>query len=212
MNIRQTFYKNQADTIIANLKKRRIDGFYCPTRKDAVEKAMQLVEKNSSVSFGGSVTLSESGVMAALKAREDITLYDRSKASTPEEIGEIYRKAFSCDSYFMSTNAITLDGELVNIDGNGNRVAALIFGPASVIIVCGMNKVAPNTEAAIARVRNMAAPPNCNRLGRNTPCASAGRCADCLSPDCTCNHTVITRRSGIEGRIKVLLVGEELGY
>lgn len=212
MNPKQTFYEHQANTIIANLKKRQMDGFYCPTCKDAVKTAMELVSTGDSVSFGGSMTLSESGIMDALNAREDITLYDRSKASTPEEIGTIYRKAFSCDTYFMSTNAITLDGELVNTDGNGNRVAALIFGPAQVIIVCGMNKVATDTDAAIARVRNIASPPNCNRLNRKTPCATTGVCADCLSPECICNHTVITRCCGTPHRIKVLLVGEELGY
>lgn len=212
MNPKQTFYEHQANTIIANLKKRQMDGFYCPTCKDAVKTAMELVSTGDSVSFGGSMTLSESGIMDALNAREDITLYDRSKASTPEEISTIYRKAFSCDTYFMSTNAITLDGELVNTDGNGNRVAALIFGPAQVIIVCGMNKVATDTDAAIARVRNIASPPNCNRLNRKTPCATTGVCADCLSPECICNHTVITRRCGTPHRIKVLLVGEELGY
>ena len=127
MNPKQTFYEHQPNTIIANLKKRQMDGFYCPTCKDAVKTAMELVSTGDSVSFGGSMTLSESGIMDALNAREDITLYDRSKASTPEEIGTIYRKAFSCDTYFMSTNAITLDGELVNTDGNGNRVAALMW-------------------------------------------------------------------------------------
>lgn len=212
MTPKQTFYENQANTIIENLKKRQIEGYYCPTCTDAVKKAMELVPANSSVTFGGSMTLTESGVMPALQSREDITFYDRSKASTPEEIQKIYRQAFSCDYYFMSTNAITLDGELVNIDGNGNRVAALVFGPSNVIIICGMNKVSVNTEEAIARVRNIAAPPNCNRLGRKTPCSVTGVCGDCLSPDCVCNHTVITRRSGAKGRIKVLLVGEELGY
>ena len=212
MSPKQTFYEHQANTIIANLKKRQMDGFYCPTCEDAVKKAMELVSTGDSVSFGGSMTLSESGIMDALNAREDITLYDRSKASTPEEIGTIYRKAFSCDTYFMSTNAVTLDGELVNTDGNGNRVAALIFGPAQVIIVCGMNKVATDTDASNARVRNIASPPNCNRLNRKTPCATTGVCADCHSPECICNHTVITRRCGTPHRIKVLLVGEELGY
>ena len=198
MNPKQTFYEHQANTIIANLKKRQMDGFYCPTCEDAVKKAMELVASGDSVSFGGSMTLFESGIMDALTAREDITLYDRSKASTPEEVGDIYRKAFSCDTYFMSTNAITLD--------------ALIFGPSQVIIICGMNKVATDTDAAIARVRNIASPPNCNRLNKKTPCATTGTCADCLSPECICNHTVITRRCGTPHRIKVLLVGEELGY
>lgn len=212
MTPKQTFYENQANTIIENLKKRQMEGYYCPTSADAVKKAMELIPANSKVTFGGSMTLNESGIMEALQSREDLTLYDRSKASTPEEVQKIYRQAFSCDYYFMSTNAITLNGELVNIDGNGNRVAALIFGPSNVILVCGMNKVSVNTEDAIARVRNIASPPNCNRLDRKTPCAATGKCADCLSPDCICNHTVITRRSGAPGRIKVLLVGEELGY
>ena len=131
MNPKQTFYEHQANTIIANLKKRQMDGFYCPTCEDAVKKAMELVASGDSVSFGGSMTLFESGIMDALTAREDITLYDRSKASTPEEVGDIYRKAFSCDTYFMSTNAITLDGELVNIDGNGNRVSRPDFRPVT---------------------------------------------------------------------------------
>lgn len=212
MTPKETFYKNQAKTIIENLKKRQMEGYYCPTRADAVQKAMELVAKDSSVTFGGSMTLSEAGIMDALHNRDDITLYDRSKAATPEEVQKIYREAFFCDYYFMSTNAITLDGELVNIDGNGNRVAALVFGPANVIIVCGMNKISTDIDEAIARVRNIAAPPNCNRLDRKTPCAVTGKCGDCLSPDCICNHTVITRRSGTPGRIKVLFVGEELGY
>lgn len=212
MTPKETFYKNQAKTIIENLKKRQMEGYYCPTRADAVQKAMELVAKDSSVTFGGSMTLSEAGIMDALHNRDDITFYDRSKAATPEEVQKIYREAFFCDYYFMSTNAITLDGELVNIDGNGNRVAALVFGPANVIIVCGMNKISTDIDEAIARVRNIAAPPNCNRLDRKTPCAITGKCGDCLSPDCICNHTVITRRSGTPGRIKVLFVGEELGY
>lgn len=212
MTPKETFYKNQAKTIIENLKKRQMEGYYCPTRADAVQKAMELVAKDSSVTFGGSMTLSEAGIMDALHNRDDITFYDRSKAATPEEVQKIYREAFFCDYYFMSTNAITLDGELVNIDGNGNRVAALVFGPANVIIVCGMNKISTDIDEAIARVRNIAAPPNCNRLDRKTPCAITGKCGDCLSPDCICNHTVITRRSGTPGRIKVLFIGEELGY
>ena len=175
MSPKQTFYEHQANTIIANLKKRQMDGFYCPTCEDAVKKAMELVSTGDSVSFGGSMTLSESGIMDALNAREDITLYDRSKASTPEEIGTIYRKAFSCDTYFMSTNAVTLDGELVNTDGNGNRVAALIFGPAQVIIVCGMNKVATDTDAAIARVRNIASPPDRKSTRLNSSHSHASR-------------------------------------
>lgn len=212
MTPKETFYENQAKTIIENLKKRQMEGFYCSTKEDAKKKVLELIPSGSSVAHGGSMTLAECGITEAVSSRDDLTFYDRGKASTPEEVGEIYRKAFSCDTYLMSTNAITLDGELVNIDGNGNRVAALIFGPASVLVVCGMNKAAVDVKSAIERVRNFASPPNCNRLNRKTPCAVTGTCADCLSPDSICAQMVITRKSMTPGRIKVLLVGEELGY
>ena len=116
------------------------------------------------------------------------------------------------DYFLMSSNAITLDGELVNIDGHSNRVACLCCGPKNVIVIAGMNKVVSNVEEGVDRVHNFAAPPNTVRLNKNTPCAQTGRCADCYSPDCICSQIVITRRSSIPNRIKVILVGEELGY
>ncbi len=212
MNPKQTFYETQAKTIIKNLEKRNMKGYYCPAKEDAVKTAMTLTAEHSTVSFGGSMSLSESGIMDALKARTDIRLIDRGLAKTPEEVKQAYRDAFSADTYFMSTNAITLDGQLVNIDGNGNRVAALIYGPDQVIIIAGMNKAVPAVEDAVRRVHNMATPPNCIRLNKKTPCAAAGVCADCLGKDCICSQTVITRRSQTPDRIKVILVGEELGY
>ncbi len=212
MSPKNTYYKNVATTIINNLKKRQMDGFYFETAKEAVEKANSYLNEGCTVSYGGSMTLSESGMLASLQNNASITLFDRSKATSPEETTEIYHKALSADYYFMSTNAITTDGELINVDGNGNRVAALIYGPKTVFVLVGMNKVCRNEQDALLRVHNTASPMNCNRLEKQTPCAATGICADCLSPDCICNQTVITRRSGIPGRIKVLLIGEELGY
>lgn len=212
MEPKQSFYETQAKTIIKQLEKRRMEGRYCPTREDAVKTAMALTAADTTVSFGGSMTLAETGILDALRQRDDIRLIDRSLAKTPEEIKQAYRDSFSAHTYFMSTNAITLDGQLVNIDGNGNRVAALIYGPDQVIVVAGMNKVAATIDDALRRVRNIASPPNCIRLHKNTPCAATGMCAECLGDDCICSQTVITRRSGIVGRIKILLVGEELGY
>lgn len=212
MEPKQSFYETQAKTIIKQLEKRRMEGRYCPTREDAVKTAMALTAADTAVSFGGSMTLAETGILDALRQRDDIRLIDRSLAKTPEEIKQAYRDSFSAHTYFMSTNAITLDGQLVNIDGNGNRVAALIYGPDQVIVVAGMNKVAATIDDALRRVRNIASPPNCIRLHKNTPCAATGMCAECLGDDCICSQTVITRRSGIVGRIKILLVGEELGY
>ncbi len=212
MDAKLTFYEIQATTIIRNLEKRRMKGYFCPTSEDAVKTAMELTAADSTISFGGSMSLLESGVLKALRARTDIRLIDRSLAKSEDEVKQAYRDSFSADTYFMSTNAITLDGQLVNTDGNGNRVAALAYGPDQVIILAGMNKAVPTVEDAIRRIHNIASPPNCIRLNKNTPCANSGVCHECLGDDCICSQTVITRRSGIQDRIKVILVGEELGY
>lgn len=212
MNPKQTYYKIQAETIIKNLEKRQMSGYYCAEKEEAVKTAMSLTKPGTTVSFGGSMTLIESGAMDALKNRSDIHLIDRSLAKSPEEIKQAYRDSFCADTYFMSSNAITADGQLVNIDGNGNRVAALIYGPDQVVILAGMNKIVSTVEDAVRRVRNFATPPNCIRLSKQTPCAATGVCGDCFSNDCICNQIVITRRSGTPGRIKVILIGEELGY
>ena len=212
MTPKQQYYENTAKTILKSFDKRGFEGCYCATAKEAVEKALNYIKPGMQISFGGSMSLVESQMLDTLKERNDITLLDRSTAQTPEDVKDIYHKALSCDCYFMSTNAITLDGELVNTDGSGNRVAALIYGPENVIIIAGMNKVSSNLEEAHLRVKNVASPPNCIRLNRNTPCAATGKCHDCFSDDCICSHTVVTRRSPIKGRIKIILVGEELGY
>ena len=211
MNIKKEYYKNLANTVLKNFEKRHIEGHYCDSVDEAKELALSLVPNGSSASFGGSVTLGETGVLAALRAREDITLFDRDTANNPDEVKKIMHDALSCDYYFMSSNAITVDGELVNIDGNGNRVAALIYGPENVIIIAGMNKIVKNVEEGISRIRNTASPQNCLRLGKNNPCAINGVCGNCLA-DTICDQIVITRASRVPNRIKVILVGEELGF
>ena len=205
------YYRNAAQTVIKNLKKRRMDGYYCETREEAVKLALSLIPEGSSIGWGGSVTLSECGLMDAIGGGK-YELIDRSVAKTAEENKAVHAKIFGCDYFLMSTNAITYDGELVNIDGRSNRVCFLCYGPENVIVIAGMNKLESDVDSAIKRVRNVASPKNALRLGRNTPCAATGKCADCLSPDCICAQTVITRMSQIPGRIKVILVGEELGY
>lgn len=212
MNPKQMHYETLANTVIQNLAKRRMEGCYCPTIEEAEKKAFSYLTEGCTVSFGGSMTLEETGMLTALRHDPNIRLIDRATAKSPEETKQMYHDALSADFYFMSTNAITVNGELVNIDGTGNRVAALIYGPENVIIMAGMNKIATNIDEALSRVHNTATPMNCKRLGKKTPCAATGICADCLSPDCICNQVVITRRSGIEGRIKVILIGEEFGY
>jgi len=211
MSVKKEYYKNLSNTVLKGFKKRFIEGYYCETSEEAKELALSLVPENSTASFGGSVTLEQTGILDALRAREDITLYDRDKANGFDEVKKIMHDALSCDYYFMSSNAITTDGELVNIDGNGNRVAALIYGPTNVIIIAGMNKIAKTVEEGISRTRNIASPQNCVRLGKNTPCATNGVCGNCLA-DTICDQIVITRASRVPGRIKVILVGEELGF
>lgn len=212
MSIRSDYYETLADTLIRNFEKRGMEACYCATSTEARKKALSLLTPGAAVSFGGSMTLEETGILDALRSREDIRLIDRAKAKSPEEIKRMYHDALSCDFYFMSANALTQDGVLVNIDGNGNRAAALIYGPENVIVVAGLNKAVPTIDEAVSRVRNTATPLNCIRLHKQTPCAATGVCADCLSPDCICSQIVITRRSGTPGRIKVILVGEALGY
>lgn len=202
---------NAAATILGRLPKRNMEGYFCETCEEAVKKALELMPEGSSVSWGGSMSISECGLMEALK-EHDYTLIDRAAATTPQEQREIYAKTVMADYYLMSTNAITMNGELVNIDGFGNRVACLCSGPRNVIIIAGMNKVVNSIEAGIDRIRTKAAPPNTTRLNKDTPCARTGVCGDCFSPGCICSQTVITRRSGIPGRIKIILVNEDLGF
>lgn len=209
---KQENYRNLAETIIKNFNARGIEGYYCADREEANAKAKRFLTPDCSISWGGSETLKEIGLIDDLKETDDYTIYDRKMAKSPDEAREIYGKIVTADYYFMSSNAITLDGELVNIDGVGNRVACLCHGPENVIVIAGMNKVVEGVKDGISRTRNIAAPPNAVRLGLNSPCAVSGKCRDCLSDDCICGQIVVTRMSRVSGRIKVILVGEELGY
>lgn len=211
MTPKQTFYENQAKSIIHKLEARKMEGYYCPDKESAKAKVLELIGPNKKVvTYGGSMSLDEVGLKETVEeAGHD--LLRREKYVTPEEKRECFAKQTLADVFMMSTNAITLDGELVNIDGSGNRVACLAFGPNEVIVVAGMNKVVSNVEEGIARSRNFAAPPNTVRLGCDTPCAKIGQCGNCLN-DTICCQIVVTRASRVPGRIKVILVGEELGY
>lgn len=204
-------YANTANTIIENLKKRNMNGYYCQDAAQARELLEKLIPEQSTVTWGGSETLNETGIMDMLKEK-NFRLIDRKNASTPEEARKLYGEIVTADYFLTGTNAITLDGELVNVDGNGNRVACLITGPSNVIVVTGINKVTATEEDAIRRVRSIAAPPNSIRVGANTPCSKTGRCADCQSSDCICCQTVITRRSRVKDRITVVIIGESFGF
>ena len=212
MNVLEQHHALIAEQVIKNLKKRHMDGYYYKTPQEAVSLASSLMSAGSSVTWGGCMTMKEIGLLDEIKSRHDLVVMDRADAKTPDEVDALYRKAFSADTFIMSANAITLDGELLNIDGTGNRIAALIYGPKQVLVIAGMNKVCKDLGEAMTRVRNIASPPNCIRLDKKTPCASTGVCGDCLSADCICNQIVTTRNSRDPQRIKVILVEGSWGF
>ena len=200
-----------AERMIKNLNRRNMEAFYCPTGKEAVEKVAELITDGSTVTWGGTATVRDLGIPEVLKSRGTLKVLDRDLAETPEEKEAIYLRAFTADVYLTSANAISEDGVIVNIDGNGNRVAAITWGPKKVIFVIGMNKVAQNVEAALARARSTAAPTNAARFDVKTPCKTDGVCHNCNSPQSICNYVHFLRNSP-QGRHIVVLVGEPLGY
>ena len=200
-----------AEKVIKGLESRNMEGFYAETREDALKTALELIPEGSSVGWGGSVSVDAIGLKEAVWSG-NYQIYDRNACKNEEEKRETELAVLGSDFLLSSTNAITEDGILVNIDGRGNRVAGIVYGPRNVIIVAGMNKVVKNVQSGLDRIRTKAAPPNTVRLNRNTPCAKTGVCSDCFSPDCICSQIVVTRRSGIPGRIKIILVNEDLGF
>lgn len=210
-DVKRAARRTTAERIIKKLAIRNMTGHYRNTAAEAVELARDLVEPGQSVTWGGSVSFSESGIKAALEA-DGHRMIDRSQAATPEEQDAMWREQVGADWFFMGTNAITLDGELVNIDGNANRLALLLHGPKHVCIIAGMNKVVADVESGLKRIRTVTCPLNAARLHTGTPCELAGVCSNCHAEKCMCCQEVITRHSRHDGRIHVILVGEDLGF
>ncbi len=211
MNNLQAAFSAAVPNIIKNLAVRNIEAFYYEDSKAMVSDILAKIPAGSSITWGGAESIIECGLMDAIR-NGSYELLDRATAKTPEERRAFYGKAVMADVFLMSTNAITYNGELINIDGNGNRLACLMQGPKEVFIIVGMNKFVGSIEEGIHRIENIAAPANVQRLHKDTPCHTLGRCAHCFSKDSICSHTVITRRSGQPGRIKLFIVPENLGY
>lgn len=211
MTPKQLAFETTANTIIKHLEARNMEGYFFENSSEAVSAILDMMPEGSSVTWGGSETFKETGMLAALE-NGNYNLIDRSRAQTVEERQNQYSQMVLADYFFMSSNAVTLDGQLVNIDGNSNRVGLLVHGPKHVMILVGMNKLAADAESAIKRIRTYACPANAKRLQKNTPCGVLGKCGECLTSECMCNQIVITRRSGHPGRIKVFFIAEELGY
>ena len=200
------------EQVVKALKSRHFEACYCATKAEALEKALSYIPEGSSVGWGGSVSVEEIGLKEAVRSPKYKAI-DRDVVTDPAEKTRLMKQCLLADVFLMGTNALSQDGELVNIDGTGNRVAALCYGPDSVIVIAGINKLAPTLDTAIARARSWASPINAARFaGIETPCAKTGLCGNCRSKDCICNQIVITRNSRPAGRIKVIVVGEELGY
>ena len=199
-------------TVIKNLEKRNMAGYYCETIEEAAAQVMALVPEGSNVAWGGSLTLDQIGVKPMLK-EGNYEVNDPMSYADPLEGREARRQALLSDVFLTSVNAVTMDGEIVNIDGIGNRVAAIVFGPKKVVMVVGANKLVQTEADAVNRIRCEACPPNVTRLGRKTPCGVTGKCAECLiRGETICCQTNTTRFSGIDDRIHVVLVNEILGY
>ena len=203
--------RKAGEKLCEKLQSRGFAAYYCANGEEALQKALELIPAGSVVSWGGCHSAEEIGLLEAVRQGQYQVL-DRNTAKTPEERVAIMKQALTCDVFLTGTNAITEDGELVNVDGNGNRVAAMTYGPDSVIVVAGMNKLTKTVMDAANRARTVAAPINAQRFDLQTPCKVDGMCHDCNVPDSICTYVVRTRRCKPAGRIKVILVGEELGY
>ncbi len=214
MNQHQSLWNEKvAAQIIANLQKRNMEGSYAATALQAKQEILAMLPTDATVYRGGSMTTVALDLWPAIAKISGVKVIDPYRSDVSAEANSAARRAgLLADVMIASSNAITLDGKLVNLDGRGNRVAAMLFGPEKVILVVGMNKVSADLQAAMSRVKHQAAPINTTRLGMQTPCVATGLCSDCHSPQRICNMWGIIEGHAVKGRIHVKLVGEKLGY
>jgi L-lactate utilization protein LutB len=217
--IKKRYSETIAHQICDALKRNGMDAVYAPDTSSALQECLSRITPGDTIAVGGSVTLDEIGLIEVLRSGKapqgSFTFYDQyKKGLSRDEALALRRRSLTADLFFSGTNAITLGGELVNVDGFGNRVAAISFGPQRVIIVAGVNKIVADIEAGLKRIETRAAPLNCQRLDRRTPCYKTGSCVDeeCLGPERICNVYSVIKRQPRGNSITVILVGEELGY
>ena len=205
------YFAKRGQVMVKNLRSRHFYAYYCENKEEALVKALELIPEGASVGWGGALSAQQIGLIDAIR-QGNYTAIDRDVVSDPVEKKKVMKQALLADVFIAGANALSLDGQMVSIDGNGNRVAAIVYGPESVIVIAGMNKVVDSLELAVHRARTVAAPMNMQRFHLQTPCDVTGSCANCRSEGCICNQILITRNSKPAGRIKVILVGEELGF
>lgn len=205
------FREKQVERTINALKKNNFEALFVPDSKAALEEVMKRIPDGATVGVGGSVTLGQIGLLDVLEKRNIHLIWPIKQARNDEERNELFRKCFSSDIFLSSTNAVTEDGKLFNVDATGNRVGAMFIGPKRVIVVSGVNKIVKDVDAAEKRVREWAAPQNAKRLNRKTPCVETGVCSDCSSPDRICNIYVTLAKKPSRTELAVILIGEKLG-
>lgn len=203
--------RDNISLLISNLMMRNIEGYYFTNKQQAIDKVLELIPEDCSVGVGNSQTLIHMNLSSLLSGRGNV-VYDKNQGETKEAVTALKKKALLADWYITGTNAISLEGHIVNIDHSGNRVAAMLYGPEHVIVVIGTNKLEDSLEDAIKRARNIAAPANARRAGLNPPCTTVGQCLDCRSAERACNNLVVIEGQAVKGRMKVLIVEESLGY
>lgn len=211
-DFQKNYYRKRGQLLVKNLQKNHFDAWYCDNKEEALAKALELIPEGASVGWGGALSAQQIGLIDAVR-KGNYTAIDRDVISDPVEKVKVMKQAMLADVFIVGANALSMDGQMVSIDGNGNRVAAIVYGPDSVIVIAGMNKAVDTLEEAVRRARTVAAPINKQRFSAlQTPCEVTGKCADCHSESCICNQLLITRNSKPAGRIKVVLVGEDLGF
>ena len=203
---------DKINNLIRTLQKNNINGYLVENREELISQIESIVEEKSVVSVGGSMTLFDLGIIDYLRGGRYEFLDRYKQGLSPADIEDIYRRSFFADAYFTSTNAITEEGELYNVDGTGKRVAAMLYGPKKVIVIVGTNKIVQNMDEAIKRVREIAAPLNTKRLNRKTPCVKVGHCMDCNSPERICNEYTVIKRQRDKNRMHVIFINENTGY
>ncbi len=214
MNMVKEWYNEKiAKKVVENLEKNEFKAKYFKNRNEAIDYISKVLENHNSIGFGGSMTVLEDLKIDKIAEKMGKEILNHNNPDLPmEEKLKIRKKQLTCDLFLTSTNAITKDGKIVNIDGVGNRVSAVIFGPKKVLIICGINKVTKDIHSALKRIKEIAAPMNAKRLSAKTPCAETGECVDCKSPGRICRVTVIMDKKPKLSDIEVLIIGESLGY
>ena len=195
---KELYYEKRGKLLVKHLQQRHFDAYYCANKEEALRKALELIPEGASVGWGGAMSAQEIGLLDALEAGN----WNAVSRNTDGGV----------DVFITGANGLSMDGQMVNIDGMGNRISAIIYGPKTVVVIAGMNKVVDTVEAAVQRARTIAAPINIQRFQKTTPCAQTGVCHDCKNEDCICNHILVTRHCRPTGRIQFVLVGEDLGF